>query len=151
MAKQPEIDQKTIDEIHTIFNILIKLEETINDDRRRGVELYEIAKKNYEDIKAKTELDEMNTEDGAIEEQLNNAISQMTMAYKELVNSSDKIPKVMDVIAKLQVAKYKGDILLRISGSGEKQINLDDPEDKLKLIREKRALLRAADSIDKND
>ena len=151
MAKQPEIDQRTIDEIHTIFNILIKLEETMSDDRKRGIELYEIAKKNYEDIKSKTELDEMNTEDGAIEEQLNNAITQMTLAYKELVGSSDKIPKVMHVIAKLQVAKYKGDILLRISGSTEKQINLDDPEDKLKLIREKRALLKAADAIDRND
>ncbi len=137
-----EIDQKTIDEIHSIYTMLMQLESTMADDRKRGIELYEIAKANYEDIKAKTTLDEMNSEDGAIEEQLNSAISQMTMAYKELVNSSDKIPKVMDVLSKMQVAKYKGEILLKISGSSEKEINLEDPEDKLRVIRAKRELMK---------
>ena len=150
MAKM-EVDKKTIDEIHTIYTILTQLDDVIKDDRKRGIELYEIAKQNYEDIKAKTELEEMNSEDGAIEEQLNSAINQMTMAYKELVNSGDKITKAMDVISKLQVAKYKGDILLKISGNSEKEINLDDPEDKLKLIREKRALMKSVEAIDKND
>lgn len=146
-----EVDKKTIDEIHTIFNILIQLEKTMEDDRVRGIELYDIAKKNYEDIKAKTELDELNSEDASIEEQLNNAIQQMTMAYKALTDTSNKIPKVMDVLSKLQVAKYKGDILLKISGHMEKEINLDNPDDKLELIRKKRALMKAADNLDKTD
>ena len=134
-----EVDTKTIDEIHTIYALLADLSNMMNDDRERGIELYEIAKENYEDIKAKTENDDLPSDEGLIEEAMNNAIDKMVNAYKVLTDGSNKIPKVMEVISKLGVAKYHGEVMLRISGHSEKEIDINDPDDKLKLLRARKA------------
>lgn len=133
-----ELDKKTVDEVRTIFEILSELRDIVVSDRALAVE-------NYEYLLDKSKEDELASDTGALEREINNALGLV-------IKASDKIPKVMDVIAKMGVARYKGDVLLKVAGHQENEIDLNDPDDKLRLIRERRTLGQHMKMLsDKND
>lgn len=147
-AIDPEEIQKAISEIHEVFRILSDLEKSIEHDRDIALENLREAKSNYENISSKQEEDELMSDSGAMENALNMAMSMKNRAVELVIKATDKVPKVIDIISKMSIAKHRGDILLKIAGGqNERQVSLDDPNDKLKLIQQ----IRQQKQIEKID
>lgn len=126
MSKEKTVEAK-INEVDQIMKrlseLLATVEKIVHEDRKACLEW-------YEQIKDRWEEDEIGSEMASLEREVNNAL-------KNLNNSTEKLPKMLDTIGKISSALIKERALLTISaGFQEKQIDMDNPDDKLRMIQE---------------
>lgn len=131
--------QETIDHVELklaeLSELMVYIKDTIMID-------HQAAEAWFRELKDKYDQDELTTEDGSIEREINNAM-------RNVIESTNKVPKILDAVSKILSSLVKERALLKITGNSEKEVNIHDPQDRLRLM-EARSIKMLDDKVERS-